>query len=84
MDAPLQGLPAAMTHDVAPQTHPEARTGEHPVIAEIRAACPGAAIAYGIDHKGPYARIGDVEARARPDCIASLQAALAKAREAKP
>lgn len=39
-------------------------------------------VGYGIDHKGPWARVGDARARARtPE--AALAAALAKHREAK-
>lgn len=49
------------------------------ICAEIRARLPGQPITYGIDHKGPYARIGDVSARGRPDCAAALRQALAQA-----
>lgn len=49
------------------------------ILEEIRAAFPGQAIAHGIDRHGCYARIGDVEARAR-DVNAALSDALAMAR----
>jgi len=51
------------------------------VVAEIRAAFPLAALCYGIDRKGCYARIGEVEGWAT-DCAAALRVALAQAREA--
>lgn len=45
--------------------------------AEIRDADPAVVLGYGIDHKGPWARVGDSRARARtPE--AALAAALAK------
>jgi hypothetical protein len=55
-------------------------TPEALLLAEVRAQFAGQPITYGIDAKGPYARIGEVEARGRPDCEAALRAALQKAR----
>lgn len=55
---------------------PRPRTAEAVIVAEIRARCPGETVAYGIDHKGPWARIGDTYVRRRPVCADALQAAL--------
>ena len=55
---------------------PRDPTPEALIVAEIRHRYQGQAIRYGIDWKGPYAQIGDVLTRARPDCIDALQAAM--------
>lgn len=51
---------------------------ERQALSEIDQALPGQPVAYGIDHKGPWARIGETMARARPSA-AALRAALQKA-----
>ena len=52
-------------------------THEREALAEIARQAPGQPVAYGIDHKGPWARIGETTARARPPA-AALRAALQK------
>lgn len=54
---------------------------EAETLAIIRRDLPGHAVSYGIDHKGPWARIGDVTARARPAPVDALRSALAKSKE---
>jgi hypothetical protein len=69
---------ADLAAEAAPQRAP---TPEALTSAEIRRHLPGQPIRYGIDGKGPYAQVGDVLARARPDCAAALRAALGQARK---
>ena len=49
------------------------------ILALIHRDLPGQAVAYGIDHKGPWAKVGDVMARGRPAAVDALRAAHAKA-----
>lgn len=51
---------------------------EREALAEVAQRAPDAQVAYGIDRKGPWARIGESSARARTPAEA-LRAALAKA-----
>lgn len=55
-------------------------TPERQALAEIARQAPDAQAAYGIDHKGPWARIGETTARARPPAVA-LSAVLQKTME---
>lgn len=71
---------AVLALGVGARNEPRRRIRE--LEAEIRALRPGEPLAHGVDHKGPWARVGDVGARARPDCEAALQALLDKIRGA--
>jgi hypothetical protein len=51
------------------------------ILAIIARELPGRPVSYGIDHKGPWATIGDVTARARPAPVDALRAVLAKSKE---
>lgn len=50
---------------------------EREALAEVARRAPGAPVAYGVDHKGPWARVGEATARAKP-VGAALAAALQK------
>jgi hypothetical protein len=50
-------------------------TPERQGLADIAAAIPGQPVAYGIDAKGPWARIGEITARARKPAAGGLPAA---------
>lgn len=58
-------------------------TPEREALAEILRQAPGQPVAYGIDAKGPWARIGETTARARRPA-AALSAALQMHVEATP
>lgn len=53
-------------------------TPEREALAEIARQAPGQPVAYGIDHKGPWARIGEMSARGKPGAAEALKAALQK------
>jgi hypothetical protein len=52
----------------------------HPLYAEARRVAPAGTFGYGIDHRGPWARVGDATARGKT-LEAALEAALAKHKE---
>ena len=76
---PFEIEPARLSEIAASREAIDPESERNQVISEIRATFPDQALAHGIDAKGCYARIGDVEARAR-DVTTALRSALAKAR----